>query len=165
MGSSTTATYAGGSFTASGATTLNRIAQWNGSAWVPLGTGLNGNVFALRAYNGALYAGGNFTTANGNVDCGGLARWTGSVWQAVGGHFLGIVNALEVYNNELIIVGQYPGIASSPNVAKYNGTSYSTLGTGGTDSPVYSLGVFNNTLYVGGNFGHAGGIVCRGLAS
>ena len=50
--------YAGGNFTnINGATALN-VAQWNGSAWSPMASGLNGSVFTLAMHKGVLYAGG-----------------------------------------------------------------------------------------------------------
>ncbi|MDT9121901.1 hypothetical protein RSW84_31075, partial [Escherichia coli] len=59
--------YAGGSFTSSGSTLINNIAQWNGSSWLPLGEGLtydngeDGTVYALALDNaGNIYAGGSF---------------------------------------------------------------------------------------------------------
>ncbi len=133
------ATYAGGAFSASGATSLSHIARWdtstNPGTWQPLGAGagqgVNGVVNALKTYGSFLYAGGSFTSAGG-LSSGGLARWNGTSWSIVGGNFLGTVYSLEVFNNELVIGGQYPGISGSPNIAKYNGTTYSTLGTGGT---------------------------------
>src|SRR5207237_6626432 len=48
-------TIAGGQLTASGTTTLNHIAQWNGTTWAPLGSGLDGPCFALKVSNGKLY--------------------------------------------------------------------------------------------------------------
>src|SRR5438128_4511642 len=56
---------AGGTFTTAGGSTVNHIAQWNGSSWSPLGSGMNNEVWALTVYNGALIAGGIFTTAGG----------------------------------------------------------------------------------------------------
>src|SRR5262245_66568078 len=47
----------------------NRIAKWNGTAWSPLGTGMNAMVRALAVYDDgsgpALYAGGDFSMAGG----------------------------------------------------------------------------------------------------
>jgi hypothetical protein len=44
----------------------NRIARWNGSAWQPLGSGLNGDALtAVRMPNGDLVVGGSFTQAGG----------------------------------------------------------------------------------------------------
>ena len=47
--------------------TVNYIAQWNGSSWSPLGSGLNNGVNALAVSGGTLYAGGQFTTAGGKI--------------------------------------------------------------------------------------------------
>jgi hypothetical protein len=158
-------TYAGGSFTASGTTTLNRIARWNESshAWEAVGTGMNGPVYALKVFNGALYAGGAFTTAGG-VSTGGLARWTGSAWNAVGGSFVGLVYALEVHNNQLIIGGLYPGFTGSPNIAGYTGSNYFPLGAGGTNAVVRALKSTGANLYVGGDFTTAGGLSANRVA-
>ncbi len=160
-----TVTYAAGAFTTSGngATTLSHIAQWNGTTWLPLGTGLDGDCYALKTYNGFLYAGGSFTHANG-LASGGLARWNGSTWSIVGGNFLGTVYSMEVYNNELVMAGFYPGISGSPNIAKYNGTNYSTLGTGGTNSSVFTLLSEGGNLYAGGAFTIAGGVAANHVA-
>ena len=51
--------YAGGSFTTAGGVSAIRIAKWDGTAWAPLGNGMNSYVYAL-AVDGAgnLYAGG-----------------------------------------------------------------------------------------------------------
>ena len=54
--------------------------------WEPVGFGMNGYVYALKEYNGYLYAGGNFSSAGGSAT-GGLARWNGSFWEQVGGYF------------------------------------------------------------------------------
>ena len=59
--------YAGGDFTTAGSNAANYIAQWNGSSWSPLGSGMNSGVFALAVSGGTLYVGGDFTTAGGNV--------------------------------------------------------------------------------------------------
>jgi len=67
---------AGGSFTTAGGVSASRIARWNGTAWSPLGTGMNSTVWALAALpSGDLVAGGQFTNAGGNVSAY-FARWT-----------------------------------------------------------------------------------------
>jgi hypothetical protein len=153
-------TYAAGAFTGSGATTLNHIARFDGTNWQPLGSGatqgVNGTVNALKTFGSYLYAGGSFTSAGG-LSSGGLARWDGTNWSIVGGNFSGTVNTLEVYNNSLIIGGQYPGIGGSPNIARYDGSNYFTLGSGGTNAQVRALCVGpDGLLYMGGDFSLAG---------
>jgi hypothetical protein len=64
--------YAGGNFTTatnsgSAAVTVNYIAQWDGSSWSPLGSGMNNPVSALAVSGSTLYAGGGFTTAGTNA--------------------------------------------------------------------------------------------------
>jgi hypothetical protein len=155
--------YAGGDFTASGATNVSRIAQFTGGAWVPVGSGLNGQVYAMKSYNGSLYVGGSFTMA-GALPTGGLARWDGS-WHAVGGFFNGTVTALEIHEGNLAIGGLYPGINNSPNIAFYNDVfGYSTPGTGGTNGAVSALRSDGGFLYVGGAFSTAGGMSTSRLA-
>lgn len=158
------ATYAGGAFTFSSGD-LNRIGRWNESSdvWEALGTGMNGTVLALKSYGGFLYAGGSFTTAGG-VATGGLARWNGSAWSLVGGFFQGTVYALEVHNGQLVMAGSFPGINSSPNLAQWNGSTYSTFGTGGTNATVRSLKSTGARLYVGGEFTTAGGVAANHIA-
>jgi|GEM_PF-897342 len=154
-------TYAAGTFTASGATTLNNIARFDNTNWQPLTsggiTGVNGPCYALKVYNGFLYAGGSFTAAGG-LASGGLARWNGTTWSIVGGFFQGTVHALHVHNNELIIGGLFPGLSGSPNLAKFNGTTYSTIGTGGSNNTIRALATGpDGRLYVGGDFSNLGG--------
>ena len=71
-----------------GDTVLNHIARWNGSAWMPLGEGLDGPVLALEAFDdgfgSALYAGGEFSSA-GSVTSHGVARWNGASWSGLSG--------------------------------------------------------------------------------
>jgi hypothetical protein len=61
--------FVGGLFSTAGDAPAHSAAQWTGSQWVPLGSGvagLSGDVFTLGMDNsGALYAGGPFYTAGG----------------------------------------------------------------------------------------------------
>jgi hypothetical protein len=57
--------YAGGDFTTAAGVAATNIAQWNGTSWSALGSGMNNTVSALAVSASALYAGGAFTTAGG----------------------------------------------------------------------------------------------------
>jgi trimeric autotransporter adhesin len=159
-----TNTYAGGTFQWTGAGVppvyLGRIARWNASSqlWESVGGGMDGVVYALKAFNGYLYAGGSFTNAGG-VSTGGLARWDGTSWHQVGGFFGGTVLALEVYNGRLVMAGTFPGFGGSPNISSTDGiASYFNLGSGGASSTITTLHTAGNKLYVGGSFGTIGGV-------
>ena len=69
------------------------------------------------------------------------------------------VHALCVYNGELIAGGQFTSAGGVPAnyIAKWNGVSWSPLGSG-TNGEVDALTVFNGQLVVGGRFTNAGGI-------
>src|ERR1700739_3163820 len=58
--------YAGGSFGTAGGVTATRIANWNGTNWQGVASGIaNAGVWALGSNNSTLYARGLFTKAGG----------------------------------------------------------------------------------------------------
>ena len=71
--------YAGGVFTSYGSTPINCVAKWNGTAWVPMGNGMNARVLTLSTDGVYILAAGNFTTADGNPTVY-AAFWNGSKW-------------------------------------------------------------------------------------
>ncbi|WP_022826361.1 hypothetical protein [Hymenobacter norwichensis] len=171
--------YVGGFFTQAGGAAANYIAKWNGSAWSSLGSGpangLNGEVVALAVgSNGDVYAGGSFTQAGG-LPANYIARWNGSAWSSLGtGPSNGVnnfVRALAVASNGDVYVGgtfSQAGGVTANNVARWNGTTWSSLGTGaanGVDVGVVALAVAGNSeVYVGGSFTRAGGIAASSIA-
>src|SRR5262249_19672618 len=72
---------AGGAFTTAGGVPANRIANWDGTSWSALGSGMNDLVLALTVYDDgggpALYDGGAFATA-GEVGVNFIAKWDGT---------------------------------------------------------------------------------------
>ena len=75
------------------------------------------------------------------------------------------VRAFTVYVNELIVGGQFTtaGGAASNYIASWDGTNWSTMGTG-LNNFVHALHVYNNRLIVGGAFTVAGGKQAKNLA-
>lgn len=56
----------GGDFLTSGGDTLKRLAVWNDTSWLPIGTGSNGTIRTLDSLGGSLMGiGGSFTNING----------------------------------------------------------------------------------------------------
>ena len=72
---------------------------------------------------------------------------------------------LTVYNSELIAGGWFTsaGGVEANRIAKWNGTSWSGLGSG-MDERVYALTVYNNELIAGGWFNSAGGVGASRIA-
>ncbi|MEM8527388.1 MAG: PQQ-dependent sugar dehydrogenase [Bacteroidota bacterium] len=157
--------YVGGEFLMAGGVMAENLAIWNGTTWQAFGAGTNGRVNAIAvASNGDVYVGGNFTQIDG-VNANNIAKWDGSTWQALGMGTDAPVLALEIDGNDKVYVGGTFATAGSitvNNIASWNG-SWSALtdamtSVAGTGNEVRSLEVNeNNLLYVGGNFGVAGG--------
>ncbi|MBI3502645.1 MAG: T9SS type A sorting domain-containing protein [Bacteroidetes bacterium] len=144
--------YAGGLFDSAGTIKANNLAKWNGASWDSLGSGVNGVVKTLLAYNGKIYAGGNFTTAGGNA-ANNIAVWNGSSWSALGSGTNGTVYALTIHNGDLYAGGSFTqaGGNAASNLAHWNGTQWSDVG-GGRNDEVYALASFKGDLYAGGKF-------------
>ncbi len=168
--------YAGGSFGQIGTISTGDIAEWNGSSWDSLESGIyNNQLFITRVnclceYNGNLFAGGENIGSAGGVGVRGIAKWNGSNWDSVQGGLTGCttVNALVVYNGELYAGGafkyaQYP--MSVNNIAKWNGVSWDSVGYGiDSGGTILSMAVYDGNLYVAGSFNSAGGKPANNIA-
>lgn len=157
--------------------------------WIPTfapGSTIAGAVFALATFddgNGpALYAAGWFASAGG-TPTNSIARWDGTTWTTLGsgvldGTSVGLVYALAVHDDgsgpALFVGGDFTsaGGVIANNIAKWDGATWSALGSGtagGSVSPaVYSLASFDDgshvALYAGGEFTLAGGSTVNGVA-
>lgn len=167
------ALYAGGRFRMSNGDLFDRIAKWDGATWSDVGGGTSDAVRAMAVYDDgsgpALYVGGNFVYAGG-VYSPFIAKWDGDAWIAVGGltpgsHTCGMqVESMLVHDDGsgplLWVAGKFQkaGGATVDNIARWNGSSWSGVGTGfpgclhpgtlalfddGTGAAVYAGGVFH----------------------
>jgi trimeric autotransporter adhesin len=178
--------YAGGqTFDAAGGV-IHGIARYDGSAWRPVSTGigLTGSAFpftspqvrAFAVYQGQVVLAGTFNRASG-LPCNQIALWNGTTLQPLGqGLQLSFgdadVRALAIYNNDLYAAGKFDragGLATN-GVARWNGTSWSAVGSGvvtsgGIVGYPYAMHEHNGTLIVGGEFDRAGGLLAHNIAS
>src|SRR5262249_17625490 len=74
---------AGGRFTTAGGTAANSIARWNGTAWLPVGTGLNGVINSLLPLPTGEFIAGGSPFISGPPIIAGVARW-GGTWLPLG---------------------------------------------------------------------------------
>jgi len=134
------------------------IARWNGADWTGMGSQSGVQVRALCLLpNGDVYAAGGVPN--------GLARWNGSSWIPIPGwpSTNGSAYALAAASTGELLVG---GAFSTPasRVARWNGTTWSSLGTG-VDGTVNALCVLpNGSIAAAGAFLNAGGASANRVA-
>lgn len=183
------ALYAGGLFENAGGLVTNHVARWDGSTWSPLsgpaGTGMSWLIDTMTVFDDgsgpALYAGGMFEVAGG-VAASRVAAWNGSSWSALDDKLpsrngvSGAVNALAIHDDgsgpALFAGGNFDaaGSAVTDNVAKWDGLTWSALGSPGEgpNSHVRALVSFDDgagpALFVGGSFTHAGSVEVNRIA-
>lgn len=176
------ALYATGGFTMAGSTPVNRIAKWDGTSWSPLGSGLGAFAAAdgraLAVFddgNGPkLYVGGNFTAAGGLVGNHYVTRWNGVAWETLPGPMPNLaVETLKVFDDgsgqALYVGGNFTTVGglTANRIARFDGTSWSTLGTG-VNNIVRVIESFDDgegpQLYAGGSFTTASGMPVNRLA-
>ena len=154
------ALYAAGSFTTAGGVPASNIAKWSGSAWSPLGSGLNGFVRAMLAFDDgsgpSLYVAGGFTQAGG-IPSVGIARWNGANWSPVGSN-MGAAG----YGMTILDDGSGRALyVATAEVTRWDGNAWSTLGAG-VGGAGYRLCAYDDgmgggpDLYITGNFQTAG---------
>jgi Immunoglobulin domain len=182
-----------GEFSEAGGVPANNIARWNGVAWTPLGSGLEGvgNVLGTAQavfddddagpHAPALYVGGYFSTAGG-VTVNNIARWDGAAWTSLGLGANDYVAALMVFDDDgpgphapaLYAGGLFTmvGDVAANRIAKWDGRSWSAVGTGFNEA-VYDLKVFDpdgpgpqsSRLIAGGIFTGADGNPANRIAT
>jgi len=164
--------YAGGDFASAGGVAASKIAKWDGTSWSALGSGMDYSVHALAIdASGNVYAGGDFGIAGG-VAARGIAKWNGTSWSALGPGLDSSVHALAIDASGTLYAGgpfMSAGEVPAQGIAKWNGTSWSALGSGMEAGnfifDVYALYIdASGTLYAGGDFKTAGGVVANSIA-
>lgn len=179
---------AGGCFTRAGGLIAEYIARWDGTSWFPVSSGMSGpmtfftrpGVFALAPLsNGDVAVGGWFTSVGG-VAADRIARWNGTNWSPFGTGIYAIslgdtakVSTIAVLpDGDLIAGGNFVGYGGSPsNIARWNGTNWSSVETG-LNKAVHGLTMLpNGDLVASGAFSRtgdpytsAGALAAAGLA-
>ncbi|MHC5115254.1 MAG: hypothetical protein ACYTGP_12595, partial [Planctomycetota bacterium] len=117
-----------------------------------------------------LYATGNFDAAIGVPQTQDLARWNGKTWETVGGGLIGgFSSAFTVWQDRLYVGGYFnsaAGVAGTAKLACWNGVAWSGLDANltGSEDSIWALEVFEDELWVGGNFTDIGGTSADFLA-
>ncbi|WP_199120219.1 BspA family leucine-rich repeat surface protein [Pedobacter sp. ASV28] len=156
--------YVGGLFgNIPGTSNTQYIAKWNGTSWSSLGTGVDGLVSAIAVSGGNIYVGGSFTKAGG-LTVNRIAKWDGVNWSALGAGVYSAdinngVNAIAISGNNIYVGGGFTSAGNDTNIkylAKWDGSSWSSLGTG-VNNVVKTIAASGINVYAGGNFTSVGG--------
>ena len=164
---------AGGFFNEAGGGTTYDIAQWDGSSWAPLGSGISDDAlihgpYCMAIYAGDLIVGGRFFDAGG-VAVHHIARWDGTSWHDVGGGVAGetVTNVADllVYDGKLVAGGAFTeaGEVDAAYIAQWDGSSWTSFGPGMSDD-VVSLLAYDGGLVAGGIFLAAGEVTVNCIA-
>jgi len=167
--------YAAGDFTKAGTVAAQSIARFDGSAWYPLGDGIQREptrlspVYALAFDSkGNLYAGGGFEYA-GQVEARNIAKWDGSAWSAMNTKNAGYerngdaIRQILVDNSDnLLVCGSFDsiGVTITGNIAVWNGAAWMKLDSNSQNDingGIYGIAMKDNTLAIAGSFQKAGG--------
>lgn len=178
------AVYAGGTSTRPvSVSSGDYVVKWDGSSWITLGGELTDGFIAesvnaiVVGQDGDVYAGGDFEVAGGTT-VNHVARWDGFAWsalgQGVGGGGLGfgddLILALAAARDGSLYAGGTFTRADgerADRLARWDGVGWAEVGNGVGNfglphDPIFpsvsALAVWpDGTLFVGGNFGTAGG--------
>jgi len=122
--------FAGGDFLTIDGMPANRVAQWDGTQWSPVGVGVLRDVNALIGFDDgtgpALYAAGRFRRLGDDRESLHIARWDGSDWSTLGTGLDYEAEALAVHDDgsgpALYAGGVFSsaGGAASTGIARWN---------------------------------------------
>lgn len=127
---------------------FRNVARWNGSAWITMGDGIYGTVTGLVASgDGVVVIGQNPGTT------GQVSAWhpdTG--WQAIHTGIAGQLHAvISLDNGDVIVGGTFTEIDGAPmgSVARWDGASWQSMGSGMTDGVTCLTQSPDGTIYAG----------------
>jgi hypothetical protein len=181
------ALYVGGQFTTASGVPVLRIARWDGQSWSSVGGGFYGPSFPGCATllsvptpaGQRLIAGGHFQFAGG-ATVNSIAAWDGQTWSSLGSGFSSASNAVtsalayDPSSGFLYAGGHFDHAGGAPasNIARWDGASWSTVGSTGLTHPsagvVYALALYDDgsrtSLYAGGQFSLADTLPAQQIA-
>ncbi len=170
--------YIAGEFTHVAGIQAYGVAKWSASTnqWSSLGSGVNSAATALAFSDNTLYIGGGFTQAGG-APASAIASYgvnTGT-WSNLGGGMAHATTNPEVgtlvfdSGGNLYAGGRFDsaGGVVAQNVAMWNGSSWSAMGSGlgTTDDVVSALAANINGLFAGGSFSSPAGNLAQWTGS
>lgn len=130
----------------------------NDTVWLPIGGGLDGNVYALADAGANLYVGGDFANSSGErVNNLAILEKATRNWSKLGSGVNGTVLAMAVDGSDLYVGGRFSqaGGTNARGIARWSipGRTWSAVGNANFDSVTSIVVGSGGDLYVGGNHG------------
>lgn len=146
------------------------VVAWDGDSWEPLTpAGVSGPVQALVEFQGSLHALGHVTFAGGHPMLG-HARWDGEAWLPSDVPVEGDIEQAAATSTSMFIAGNSLNLrGQGGNIGKFirwdGGAAVTTISlTGGLVPLVNALAVWNDELFVGGEFQRINNLVVNNVA-
>lgn len=140
-----------GSFTDINGVPFDNVAQWDGTTWSALGSGISSGTSCMAILNNELYVAGIDEAGGQSID--ELAKWDGTTWTDAGAGLTGFdeINDMVTYYNVLFIAGRFDviGTVTTHDVAKWDGSAWGGLNLAHYDHSITSIEAYNNEIYVG----------------
>jgi len=157
-----------GRFDSAGTVPASGVAAWDGTNWHPLGNSTV-SIFwpqSCIVHDSTLVMGGVFTnvdTGSGILNAPRVVGWNSYDDQWVTyGNIGGLVNDLVEFHGEIYAGGSFQN-ANGNNISKWNGNTWTPLGSG-LDNYVRALCVYEDSLVAGGGFRHASSLTVNFIA-
>jgi len=140
----------------------DKLAKWNGTAWVAVTAGFGG-LYTINEIlfdsSGNLYIVGDFENI-GDANGDNIVMWNGSALSSLGTGLNGGANTLALDSSGNLYVGGgftlAGGVANTVRIAKWDGSVWTPLSTGISGTVTKIVIDKNNNLYVVGNFTNQG---------
>ena len=166
--------YVAGDFSMAGDVVTYRTVSWSGGQWQRFGPEWNNRVYALEKSQAGIFVGGMFSSGGKTSRSAYFSFYDGSGWPDTGVNLNNWVHTVKVIGDDFYVGGWFDWatnpdgtVVKAERIAKWDGTTWSALGTGvsGTIIPsVYTIENIDGQIYAGGNFLAAGNASSRYVA-
>jgi len=142
--------------------------DFNTQQWTKISQLFNGYIFDATIFNNELILVGQFTKV-GSTTVKNIIKFNGTVFDTLTKPLFSFkINTVQVYKNELYIGGSFDALPYTA-IAKYSGTNWTavspTTSLTGANQEVYCMEIYNNKLYVSGNWAYTNGNFQPSLAT
>ena len=172
--------YATGFFNQICGSSIDYLAKWNGDSWDPVESGLTDPGHSLFATEDTLFIARYEESIDSNwlyiYTESGISKFGEGIYLTTASGFSELPNLYDVirFQGQIVACGEFDrvGQQSISGIMRWNGSQWEGLGSGlagniPNTAPVmfpHQLLIFEEKLYVSGNFGQAGGLTANGIA-